>query len=148
MGASHDISNFTLIRCSKYLKTPKSDRLLPGPKDKRLINDYGSTSLQLPQVWHRGLIEQGLMEDLTIELTAIIYQRLFKNPPISMISSDRVYTLPESDIYAIPQEFPSVRITSESGSSEQSKAAASSSRMGSPPKVHDASTKKCSTETS
>lgn len=88
------------------------------------------------------------MEGLTIELTAIIYQRLFKNPPISMINSDRVYTLPESDIYAIPQEFPSVRITSESGSSEQSKAAASSSRMGSPPKVHDASTKKCSTETS
>lgn len=141
--------NFTLIRCREYLNvTPKSDRLLTAPKDKRLLDDGGSSSSQSPQVWNHGLIDQAHIEDLAIELTGIIYQRLFKNPPTDMTNSKRVYTLPGGDISKAPQEVLSVSMASEGGSSEQSKAASSSSGVVSLPKVHDAAMQQRSTQRS
>jgi hypothetical protein len=122
--------------------------LLTAPKDKRLLDDGGSSSSQSPQVWNHGLIDQAHIEDLAIELTGIIYQRLFKNPPTDMTNSKRVYTLPGGDISKAPQEVLSVSMASEGGSSEQSKAASSSSGVVSLPKVHDAAMQQRSTQRS
>lgn len=146
MHVSDDVLNFTLIRCREYLNvTPKSDRLLTAPRDERLIDDGGSSSRQSPQVWNYGLIDQAHVEDLAIELTGIIYQRLFKNPPSDMINSNMVYTCTEGDISETSQEILSVSIDSESGSSEQRKAVASPSRVASLPNVDISSIPKRST---
>lgn len=128
--------------------SPKSVPLPTAPKEKRLIDEGGSSSNQSSQVWDHSLIDQGQLENLTKELTGIIYQRLFKNPPIDMTNSKRVYTLPGGDISKAPQEVLSVIMASEGGSSEQSKAASSSSGVVSLPKVHDASMEQRSTQRS